>query len=468
MPDRPNILLIISDEHSAAATGFADHPNVQTPALDRLAAEGFAFRNAYCNSPMCVPSRMSFLSGRYSSEVEIWDNGSSLNSEIPTFATYLEASGYETSLCGRMHMVGGDRTHGFGRRIFDDKFKWQSMRQTPSRTAAWRRGSNSHVAECGPGDGSWLEYDGTVADIAHRFLEGKARQADGGRDTKPWLLVTGFMFPHFPLICPRKYFESYFPDNVSLSPTADEKLEDQHPWIRQMRKGFRNDQVVPESLQRRATASYYGLITLVDRYVETLMSVIEESALKDNTIIIYTSDHGEMGGDHGIWQKQCFYESAVRVPLVMRIPSPFVPRGARPGVSLESAVSLVDIAPTLLDLASERIPGGWPGRSLIDLLAGGVVPDRAVFSEYHAQGSLTGGFMIKKGNLKLNYYVGDTPELFDLSADPYEMSSVALDPSFRASVDELESILRSILDPEEIDSIAKADQERRINQAELR
>jgi choline-sulfatase len=465
MPDRPNVLLIMSDEHAAAATGYAGHPNVQTPALDRLAAEGFAFSNSFCSSPMCVPSRMSFLSGRYSSDVNVWDNGSPLASKIPTFATYLEASGYETTLCGRMHMIGSDRTHGFGKRLYDDKAKWQSIRQTPPRTPEWRRGTNSHVAECGPGDGSWLEYDGTVFDMSRRYLESKAGLAagvDGTSNSKPWLLVTGLTFPHFPLICPQRYFDMYYPDNVTLSSTADEKLEDQHPWIRQMRTGFHNDAAVAESLQRRAIASYYGLISLVDEYVGNLVKVINQSHLRENTIIIYTSDHGEMGGDHGIWQKQCFYESAIRVPLVIRFPRVYVSRGARVGTPVENAVSLVDIAPTLLDLAGERIPERWPGSSLINVIAEESENDRAIFSQYHAQGSTNGGYMLKRCDLKLNYYTGSEPELFDLSVDPNELNNVAADASRKPDVEGLTAELRRILDPEATDSQAKADQQKRM------
>ena len=171
---RPNILLIMSDEHDPAVTGCYGHPLAQTPNLDRLAAEGVLFENAYCNNPICVPSRMSFLTGRYASDVNVFDNGSPLASEIPTFAHYLEAAGYDTNLCGRMHMVGPDRLHGFGRRLFDDMNDWVRLGKGPIRTAEARRSSNSHVTECGPGPPSWLDYDRTATDLSQRFLHDRA------------------------------------------------------------------------------------------------------------------------------------------------------------------------------------------------------------------------------------------------------------------------------------------------------
>lgn len=173
--ERPNILLIMSDEHDPAVSGCYGHPLVQTPHLDRLAGQGVLFENAYCNSPMCVPSRMSFLTGRFASDVNVFDNGSPLASEVPTFAHYLEASGYETVLCGRMHMVGPDRLHGFGRRLYDDMTAWMGLEQKPNRTPDARRSSNSHVTECGPGPARWLAYDRTVADLSERFLQARAQ-----------------------------------------------------------------------------------------------------------------------------------------------------------------------------------------------------------------------------------------------------------------------------------------------------
>ena len=445
----PNILLIMSDEHDPAVAGCYGHPLVQTPNLDRLAAGGVLFENAYCNNPICVPSRMSFLTGKYASDVNVFDNGSPLAPDIPTFAHYLEASGYETTLCGRMHMIGPDRLHGFGRRLLDDKSEWVRFGKGPVRTPEARRSSNSHVTECGPGPPSWLEYDSTVTDLSQRFLNDKAANPT----TQPWCLVSSFMYPHFPLYAPQQYLDLYPNDRIDLPVLGDELLETQHPAIRQLRYFFHNDQPLPEELTRTALASYLALVTLTDEHVGRLLSVVDTSPLRENTVVIYISDHGEMAGQHGIWQKQCFYESSVRVPLIVR--GPQLDEGAR----VSANVSLVDIMPTLMDLAQTPVPDGLRGRSLLPALRGHTLPEEVVVAEYHAQGMLSAGYMAKKGNLKYNHYVGLPPQLFDLASDPHEFVNLAGHPGWAAAQSNLHNELLARLDPQEVDGRAKRNQQ---------
>ncbi len=454
---RPNILLIMSDEHDAAVTGCYGHPVAQTPNLDRLASEGVIFDNAYCNNPICVPSRMSFLSGRYASDVNVFDNGSPLASEIPTFAHYLEAAGYETTLCGRMHMIGPDRLHGFGRRLFDDMTQWTHFHQKPQRTAQARRKSDSHVTECGPGPARWLAYDRTVADLSERFLRDKADQPRA----KPWCLVASFMYPHFPLWVPQAYFDRYPTDRVILPDLGGETVETQHPAIQQLRYFLRNDKPLPQEITRTALASYYALVTLTDEHIGRLLDTVDGSALQENTVVIYLSDHGEMAGQHGLWQKQCFYEAAVGVPLIARGPD------LAEGVRIAANVSLVDIMPTLLDLAATPMPEcdsydyGLRGRSLLPSLRDGLSdPNWVAVAEYHAQGMLDAGYMVKKGHFKYNYYVGSPPQLFDLDADPNEFTDLAGHPDWASVQADLHQELLARLDPDEVDRRAKENQQR--------
>ena len=439
----------MSDEHDPAVTGCYGHPLVQTPHLDRLAAEGTLFENAYCNNPICVPSRMSFLTGKFASDVNVFDNGSPLPSEIPTFAHYLEASGYETSLCGRMHMVGPNRFHGFGRRLLDDMSEWIQFGQGPVRTPEARRASNSHVTECGPGPPRWLEYDSTVTDLSQRFLHDKAVNSA----SQPWCLVASFMYPHFPLFAPQQFLDLYPFDRIDLPVLGEELLESQHPAIRQLRYFFHNDQPLPEELTRTALASYLALVTLTDEHIGRLLNVVDTSLLRENTVVIYISDHGEMAGQHGIWQKQCFYESSVRVPLIVR--GPQLDEGAR----VSANVSLVDIMPTLLDLAETPAPEGLRGRSLLPSLRGETLPDDVVVAEYHAQGMLSAGYMAKKGNLKYNHYVGLPPQLFDLAADPNEFVNLAGHPGWAAAQSNMHQELVAKLDPDEVNARAKRNQQ---------
>ena len=172
-------------------------------------------------------------------------------------------------------------------------------------------------------------------------------------------------------------------------------------------------------------------------------------------MVLYVSDHGELAGQHGIWQKQCFYEASVRVPMILR-----TPHGAA-GQRSDANVSLVDVLPTLLDLAGLRLPSGLPGTSLARLRSGTGAAERAVFSEYHAQGMLEGGFMIKRGDYKYNYYVGHDPQLFDLHEDPGEFTDLAADPRHAPVRADLHRELLAIADPERISAQALRDQQER-------
>lgn len=449
MADRPNILLVMSDEHDPAVTGCYGHPYVETPCLDRLAEAGTVFENAYTACPICVPARMSFMTGQYVHQIGAWDNGSPLPGSTPTIGSYLEAAGYDTVLCGRTHFVGPERLHGFGVRLMDDAEKWKHWSMSaPKRTSDARRGSNSHVTECGPAEGWQNEYDRMAADLAERFLKSKAQY---GSD-RPWLLYTGFMNPHFPLLCPKEYYDRYYPDRVVLPDTRTESWESQHPAIQQLRYWLRNEEPLDDAVSTMAMAAYYGLVSFTDDLIGRLVDVIDNSALRENTVVIYVSDHGEMAGHHGIWQKQCFYEHAVRVPMIVRMPGE---GGAR---RVSSGANLVDILPTLLDLSAQEPVAALPGTSLVNAVKGEDLEDRAIFSEYHALGATSGGFMIRKGDWKYIHYVGTPDQLFNVVDDPDEGNNRAGDSECGDILKELHAELLEVVDPEAVDLEAKENQ----------
>ena len=449
MDKRPNILLIMSDEHDPAVTGCYGHPHVETPHLDQLAAEGTTFDNAYTACPICVPARMSFMTGQYVHQIGTWDNGSPLAGSTPTIGSYLEAAGYETVACGRTHFVGPERLHGFGKRLMDDAEKWkQWSMKGASRAPESRRGSNSHVAECGPGEGWQNHYDRTAIDLSERFLNSRA-EYPGDR---PFLLYTGIMNPHFPLICPEEYYNRYYPDRVTLPKTQTEPYESQHPSIQQLRYWLRNEEPLDDDLSTRAMASYYGLVSFSDDLMGRLLDVVNNFPLRNNTVVIYVSDHGEMAGNHGIWQKQCFYENAVRVPMIIRHPNGIANQRVQAGTNL------VDILPTLLDIANQD-PPDFPGNSLLPVVTGASLADRPIFSEYHAQGSTTGGFMIRKGPWKYIHYVGLEDQLFNVVDDPDEINNRATDPTCADTLSDLRNELLAIVNPEKIDQNAKENQQ---------
>ena len=429
--------------------GNSGHPVVRTPYLDRLAEQSYAFDSAYCNSPICTPSRLSLLTGRFPHQIGAWDLGAIADRQYQTWGDYLTEAGYETVLCGRTHFNGTDRRLGFSDRLLDDLPRWcNATGRPPRRTPDERRGSNSHVAECGPGDHEHTKYDKNVANLAVDFLHEKAASPDD----KPFLLYCGFMHPHFPLIAPPEFFSRYDPDTLELPTTWNEPLESQHPIIQHHRWAWRNDIPPPEAVVRRALASYYALVSSLDAQVGRILQAIDTTPLRENTLVIYTSDHGEMAGHHGIWQKQCFYEPAVKVPLMLRLPSRETGRVAE-------NVSLVDVLPTLLEAAGLEIPSDLPGDSLLGIARHQTNETRrAVFSEYHHMGMLNAGFMLKRGDYKLCHYVGSELQLFNVNVDPLENDDLASKPEYATIRNEMETALRAVLDPEREDARAKENQ----------
>ena len=432
--------------------GNSGHPVVQTPHLDRLSEQSYTFANAYCNSPICTPSRLSLLTGRYPHQIGAWDLGAIADRRYQTWGDHLTNAGYETVLCGRTHFNGTDRLLGFSHRLLDDLPRWcHTTGRPPRRTPDARRGSNSHVTECGPGDHEHTRYDRNVTDLAVDFLREKAAASDD----KPFLLYCGFMHPHFPLIAPPEFYSLYDPDALELPATWNEPLESQHPVIQHHRWAWRNDIPPPEATVRCALASYYALVSSLDAQIGRILEAIDTSLLRENTIVIYTSDHGEMAGHHGIWQKQCFYEPAVKVPLMLRMPSGETGRVAQ-------NVSLVDVLPTLLEIADLETPSDLPGDSLLGIAQHEANErTRAVLSEYHHMGMLNAGFMLKRGDYKLCHYVGSEPQLFNVAVDPLENDDLAPKPEYTVRRSEVEAALHALLDPEREDARAKENQSAR-------
>ena len=447
-----NIVFLFSDEHTGTVMGHSGHPVVQTPHLDQLAEQSYTFDNAYCNSPICTPSRLSLLTGRYPHQIEAWDLGAIAARQHKTWGDYLAEADYETVLCGRTHFNGTDRLLGFSERLLDDLPRWCNTKgHPPRRTADDRRGSNSHVTECGPGDHEHTRYDRKVTDLAVDFLRRKAATPAG----KPFLLYCGFMHPHFPLIAPPEFFSRYDPNTLELPDTWNEPLESQHPIIQHLRWAWRNDIPPPETTVRCALAAYYALVSSLDAQIGQVLQAIDTSSLRENTLVIYTSDHGEMGGHHGIWQKQCFYEPAVKVPLMLRLPSGKTGR-------VKQNVSLVDVLPTLLEVAGLEKPSDLLGESLLEIAQHqSDKTTRAVFSEYHHRGMLNAGFMLKRGHYKLCYYVGSQPQLFNVDIDPQENDDLAPKPEYAAIRNELEDVLHTIVEPALADARAKENQRMR-------
>ncbi len=444
----PNVLIIMSDQHNANILGCAGDPVVHTPALDRLATQGARFTNAYCTFPLCGPSRMSFMTCRRPHEIGLWDNEGELCSGIPTFAHAFLADGYDTVLSGRMHFVGWDQRHGFVRRLIGD------VGGTAYLSKGWRLEpvlgdlidtpgmSLAGVVKSGPGRTGYHAYDEAVTRATVNWLE----QCGRDPDASPFLLTVGYVSPHCPFVAPPKDFEYYASriDQDDLPVVPDSGL---HPVNAERRRRFQTDPLPPRDAQWRARVAYYGLCSFIDRQVEAVISALADAGRADDTIVVYTSDHGEMLGEHGMWWKSTFYDGASRVPLIISWPDRI-----HGGASVGANVSLIDVGPTLMDLAGVDPLPGATGHSLVPLLEGdGGEWDDAVFAEYTAARHECASRMVRWGPWKYNYYHGERPELFNLVADPNEMNDLSGDPAHRAPALRLHDLVLRNWDPDYIE-----------------
>ena len=512
---KPNILLIIADQLTAALTGAYGHPVVKTPNLDRLVAEGIRFDAAYSPCPVCAPARAALMSGRYVSNCKAYDNAAPWPEDMVTIPHYLTLSGYDTALSGKMHFVGADQLHGFHRRfvtnIYPADFKWTPARQDPFNLAEGEEpefrptGGQAHQYV---GDaihvGRWsntLSYDEETHFRALEYLHAKGTQAnrtafvaarefedldtirgdkspprttptsDAARE--PFFLCVSYHHPHEPFWPPQKYWDMYRDEPIDV-PAHPDNLEatysTQDRWLNDYHGCAGYDLTNPESAARVRRA-YYGLMTYVDDKVGELMASLEENGLAENTVIVFCSDHGDMLCEKGMVQKRCFYEWSARVPLIVRFPD-----GWKAGTTVDSPVSLIDILPTVLDLAGreEEQRLECDGKSLMGLIDGSDAEERVAFSEIHSEGIHGPCFMARKGKHKYITVHGHDDQLFDLEADPDEWLNLTDDPAYRDVKAELQTLILSQFDPEDIDEEVQAGIRRRqivrdaMNVAEIR
>lgn len=423
-------MLIMADQLAYDAIGALDHPVVRTPNLDRLAESGTAFRNAYCNSPVCAPSRASMLTGRLVRNIGVYDNAAEFPAELPTMAHHLRLAGYRTMLTGKMHFVGPDQLHGFEHRltpdIFPTGFDWAKPRTgevTRNSGANIQRVRHAGLVEWD----SHYEYDESATGEAVRAL-GTLADED---ERPPFFLCVSLTHPHQPFHALAEYDALYDGSDIPLPAVRDKTEEGLSQYERWMRAHLGiGDVVLTDDDVRRARRAYYAMVSYADAKIGAILDELEGHQLRDNTLVIVTSDHGEMLGEHDLWFKRTYHEHSVRVPLVFSLPGV-----ADEGALRDEVVSLVDLLPTLLDLCDVDDRAGvrdqLDGHSLSALLRGGNPSwqNEAVF-EYYDSGALKPMLGIRSGNLKYVYVPDTESMLFNLSDDPQERRNVAADASF--------------------------------------
>jgi len=446
-----NLLYIISDQHNRNLLGCYGHPVVQTPNLDRLAARGVRFANAYTNCPICVPVRASLATGRYVHQIGCWDNAHAYDGRTPSWHHRLREQGHTTTSIGKLHFKGQGADHGFGEEI--DPLNVVGgigdilgcIRNNPPF-----RNKRPGIREAGPGDSTYLQYDRRNANHAIRWL------GEHAQDEKPWCAFLSFVCPHPPYIAPPDAFALYDPDQLPLPPQWRQTEWPDHPAIDYFRRFFTFDPQFPEAIVRRMNAAYCGVCTYLDAQIGRVLNALDELGLSNRTRIIYTSDHGEHLGGRGIFGKFTMYEESAAIPLLMA--GPDVPENK----VVQTPVSLVDSFPTILHGVGAQCIDDIPGASLWNI-AQNKDRDRTVFSEYHAVGARHASYMLRNRQHKYIHHVNDPPQLFDLIADPGECTNLAASPDHQAILHDFEHRLRTLLDPEAVDACAKASQKALIN-----
>ncbi len=449
-----NLIIVMSDEHAGKYTGYAGHPVVRTPNMDRLAARGTAFLQAYCNSPICMPSRASFATGKYPHETGYFCNATPYDGAVPGWPHVLGLHGVPVQSIGKLHYrdkevsSGFDESHHAMYALHGIGDVFGAIRQEAPLPV--RYGVRQVAEKVGAGESDYTRYDRTIANRALAWLRETAPRLE-----RPWVLFVSFVAPHFPLIAPEEFYALYDPGDLDLPKACRPEDWPSHPWFSAFRQSYITDQFFDDDLRRRATAAYFGLCSFVDHHLGQIMDAVESGPLTDNTRLIYTSDHGDNLGVRGLWQKSNFYQESAQVPLILA--GEGVPEQRRSNVP----VSLVDLYPTILQSAgidglAESV--NEDAASLFDIANGRGDKDRIVFGEYHAAGAVNGVFMLRQGPWKYVHYANMVPQLFNLADDPEELTDLAGTEAGADICRDFERELRRRIDPEKVDADIKAAQ----------
>ena len=452
-----NVLVFMSDEHARSALGCYGHELVRTPVLDRLAATGTRFTRAYTPSPVCVPARAAFATGRHVFQTRCWSNAQPYAGQMPGWGHRLIEDGREVVSVGKLHYRSRDDDNGFSREIIP-----LHVRDGVGFIHGLLRRQHhvfetAHFAhEIGPGEDDYSDYDRRIGEDAVKWL----KEEGAAKRDKPWVLFVSFVRPHYPLTCPKDFYDLYPLERIAPPRFAGPEREFANPVLAAFRSYYDYDDHFDDHGRLVARASYYGLCSFVDDLVGRVLGALEDIGQDKETAVIYTSDHGELIGEHGLWTKMAMYEDSVGIPLILG------GAGAPVGVC-DTPVSLIDAHQTILEAAGLALCEAdlaLPGRSLYRLAAEPEDPGRPVFSEYHDGGAITGFFMLRRGRWKYVVYPGFAPQLFDLDSDPFEQTDLSHSRAHAEVRPECHRAMCEIGDPDVLNAQAFADQARRIEE----
>lgn len=470
----PNIVVIQADQMAAEALGAYGNEAALTPHIDELAESGAVFDRAYCTTPLCAPSRASMMTGRMPSEIDCLDNGDDFAASVPTFAHRLRKLGYHTALIGRMHFIGPDQHHGFEERLTTDVYP-ADLDMVPDWTRPlhdrlqWYHEADPVFTAGAATANVQQDFDDEVIFRTLRHLGDRKRANQAAGEDQPFLMVTSFIHPHDPYEPPREHWDRFaeaaIPDPAH--PEVPDPAVDPHSHRLRTMSGLDEREPAIEDV-RRARRAYYAAVSYIDDHVGAITARLRDLGLDANTVVIVTSDHGDMLGEKGLWYKMSPYEQSSRVPLIVAGPAEVVLPGR-----YANPVSLLDLAPTLVEIAHTGTGGvahhadrGLSGLSLLESArreaAGEQGPgDRDILIEYFAEGTYRPQVTIVRGTLKLTVCPGDPDLLFDLADDPDELHNRADSPEYAEAVAQLRTAIAARCDLEVIEDHVLASQRSR-------
>ena len=454
----PNLLIVMSDQHVPFACGAYGSTLARTPNLDALAERGTVFDAAYCNSPICVPSRAAMATGRYVHQTGNPDNASPyLGTEAASWGHRAAQAGIPTTTIGKLHYRSVEDDTGFPdqrrplhvRDGMGDLFHTLRSLQPPALQL------RAAVVDALPGESDYSRFDRSVASEAANWLQERSSQQDR------WLGKVSFVTPHYPFTVPREFLDLYPLETLPLPRRNDPQEWDRHPAVDIYRQACGLDQPLTREETLKAVQAYYGLVSFMDAQVGIVLDALEETGQADNTIVLYVSDHGELLGTDGLWFKGTMGEGSVRIPTILS--GPGVPVGHRCGTN----VSLIDVFPTVLHalgLSPALEDADLPGRSLLGIANEPDDTTRTVFSEYHSANSYTGSFMIRRGPWKYVNYTGFEERLYNLESDQWEEHDLAPEPAYADQLEQCRAAMREICDPDLVDQQVRERQRQRIEE----
>lgn len=450
-----NVLFLFSDEHRKDALGCYGHELVKTPYLDKLASQGSRFLNAYTPSPICVPARAALASGEYVHKTRCWSNAQAYEGDPVSWGHQLKSQGYRVDSIGKLHYRGCEHDNGFDNEILPLYI---------NNGEGWIKGllrnhesvldCSSYAKEIGGGSDSYSDYDLGVTREACSWIKNQTTPSQN----KPWTLFVSWLRPHYPLVCPKEFYELYPLDQMDDARFLRDDQLPKHPVLKIIRNNFNYDRYFDDETRQIARASYYGLCSFLDYQVGQVISALEQSGQAENTLIVYTSDHGDHNGDRRMWTKMSMYDESASIPMIIK--GPGIPQDK----TVSTLSSLIDIYPTVLSATgADDDDKERPGIAL-QTLANHPEFERPVLSEYHDGGSPTGLFMLRNGRWKYNYYPGYEPELFDMEMDSDELHNLAGNPEYQEIIDLCQEQMLSLVNPEEANALAFRDQADKIEQ----